>query len=76
MRGSNKQGVTTWNNNQGVATLRSNNTHENKPKVTKKKKITYKLQIETTNLAKQSKKKQRLEKKKKHKTTKKIKKNL
>jgi hypothetical protein len=54
MQGSNKQGVATWNNNQGVAMLGSNNTHENKPKVTKKKK-TYKLQIETTNLAKQSK---------------------
>jgi hypothetical protein len=44
--------------------LRSNNTHENKPKVTKKKKITYKLQIETTNLAKQSKKKTKISKKK------------
>jgi len=33
-----------WNNNQGVATWASNNTHKSKPKATKRKKTTYKLQ--------------------------------
>ncbi len=38
MQRSNKRGTMTWNNKWGVATLRNNNTHWNKPKVTKKQK--------------------------------------